>query len=581
MAYLEIEKLNFRYPGAEENALTDIDLSIEEGSFVVLCGASGSGKTTLLRNLKQEITPIGKREGRILYQGEDLELMNPLKSTSEIGMVFQDPENQIVLDTVIQELAFSLENQGLDSEIIKKRIAEIVTFFALEEYLNKSIHELSGGQKQIVNLCSVLMLRPKVLLLDEPTSQLDPIGAKKFLKMIYDLNQELSLTVILSEHRLEDIFPLADKIIYLHEGKITQEASPKEFCKALMENKREEAWEFLPALGRMYQSVCRLKNKSSLESLLTRKDAKDMQGATIQAEEIPLTVREAKQFLKENEQVINISKTKSELESELTADQEKPYLLTRDVANSLIRCKNVYFKYNSKSPLILRNLSLTIERGEFLAILGANGSGKSTLLKTIAGLLLAQKGQVYLHNTSLKKMSNNYIYRKIGYVAQNTLLHFTGDTVNEVLKASSADISFRDQLMDLFDLRNLLKRHPYDLSGGQQQKLAIASVLLTNPDILLLDEPTKGLDPVTKVKLIKILKQLQKNGLTILMSTHDLEFAAKYATRCALLFAGEISFSGSPREFFSSNYYYTTAINRALRDYVPQALTERDVIYWK
>lgn len=675
---MEIKNLSFSYPGEEVNALTELDLSIEEGSFVVLCGPSGSGKTTLLRTLKKEIRPPGRKTGSIFYRGEDLELLDPLRSTSEIGMVFQDPENQIVLDTVIQELAFALENQGLDSEIIKKRTAEIVTFFGLEDSLDKLIHELSGGQKQIVNLCSVLMLRPRVLLLDEPTSQLDPIGAKQFLKMLFDLNQEFSLTVILSEHRLEEVFPLADKIVYLEEGRIKHQGSPKQFCKAILEregerestNKNERknkgkinneetgAFEFLPALARMHhnlqkkqglQEASKLQGAHSSLNLVSLEDASQNtsesaskdgnnmdrhanQTSEIRAEQIPLTVREAKQFLKANQYLMNLlnkqnqdssntlkykqntqdssaiknrSKTSNTIKnkskiSNLAINKRK----TRK-STPLLECKDLYFKYNLKSSLVLKDLCLTIERGEFLAILGANGSGKSTLLKALAGLIRPQKGNIYLGGKKLKKISDQEVHQQIGYIAQNPLLHFTTDTVeaelasnlgldvvdNTLIKnvsTTSADnnafnltaTSLKEQLITLFELGDLLSRHPYDLSGGQQQKLAIACVLLTNPDILLLDEPTKGLDPISKLNLIELLNQLQEEGLTILMSTHDLEFAAKYASRCTLLFAGEISYSGSPREFFTSNYYYTTAINRALRDYLPEALTEMDVTKW-
>ncbi|SMB82927.1 energy-coupling factor transport system ATP-binding protein [Desulfonispora thiosulfatigenes DSM 11270] len=611
MAIMEIKNLNFRYPGEQENALTGVNLMIEEGSFVVLCGPSGSGKTTLLRNLKKEITPIGEKTGQILYQDKELESLDLLKSISEIGMVFQDPENQIVLDTVIQELAFSLENLGLAPEVIKKRTSEIVTFFGLEDSLDKLIHELSGGQKQIVNLCSVLMFQPKVLLLDEPTSQLDPIGAKKFIKMLYDLNQELSLTVILSEHRLEDVFPLADKIVYLEAGKIKYQGNPKQISKTIMESKQTRDLAFLPAIARMYQN---LNNTSKIKT-----------------EQIPLTVREAKQFIKENKQVIKSNSRSGANEQNNNNEHNISNKLNDGVNNKfnnksehnkfkvirsksptpdpLLKCQEIYFKYSPKSPLILKDLSLTIEAGDFLAVLGGNGAGKSTLLKVLAGLLSPQKGNVYLHNKKLKQIDNPEKYQKIGYVAQNPLLHFTLDTVEAELEHSGVKVNnvntqnslntkfinaklrndqliqgnqvsqiTREQIITLFDLQNLFSKHPYDLSGGQQQKLAIACVLLNNPDILLLDEPTKGLDPISKVNFMQILNKLRQKGLTIIMSTHDVEFTAGYATKCALLFNGEISFSGSPTDFFSSNYYYTTAINRAIRDYLPTALTETDVI---
>lgn len=552
MALIDIHNLNFAYPNAKQRALKNVTFSVEEGEFVAICGPSGCGKTTLMSLLKREICLVGETSGKILYKGIPINDIPKKQAVEEIGFVFQDPENQIVLDTVIHEMAFSMENMGYDISTMKKRIAEMTNFFGLEKMLYKQVSELSGGEKQILNLASVLLLQPNVLLLDEPTSQLDPIAAKQFLQMVYRLNRELSMTIIMSEHRLEDVFPMADKVLFMQSGEIKYFGSPKEVSHEIILSKDAVYKNYLPSVVRIY---------SCLEN-------------DIKQECIPIDVREAKSVI-----------------CGLIDEHEKRHIGYPDsICNfrerPIIRLKDVNFRYERNMPNVLNNLSIDIYRGEFLTILGGNGAGKSTLLQVIAGLRKPQRGKVYFEDLEMWQLREEERYFKIGYLAQNPMLYFIYETVEDELfkRAESLETKVEGvgkllgKYIDFFGLEPLLKRHPYDLSGGEKQKLAITTVLLSGPEVLLLDEPTKGLDPTFKLDFGKMLERLTKAGITIIMVSHDIEFAARNASSCALLFCGEITNKDIPTDFFSENYFYTTAVNRTVREKLPKAIILEDVI---
>jgi energy-coupling factor transport system ATP-binding protein len=541
MALFEIKNVSFYYPDEQTNTLNNITLSIPEGSFTVLCGASGSGKTTLLRHLKKELQPVGARNGHILYEGVPLEQQPDERTAEEIGMVFQHPDQQIVMDTVWHEMAFALENRGYPTEVIRKRTAEMAQFFGLEPLLHQSVHHLSGGQKQLVNLASILVLQPRVILLDEPTSQLDPVAAKEFLQMLKRLNDEFSMTIVLSEHRLEDVFPLADQIIFMDEGRVRYQGEPKAVCKAIAHQQDDTHFRYLPSIAKLYLTL-------------------EKGGAS----ETPLTVRDGKRWFQS-------VPFKAEMEK-----KEKANVFTE----RMLQCKDVSFQYERERPMVLKKLSLSVYRGEFLAILGGNGAGKSTLLQVLAGLIQPQRGHVRLEGKKIHHIKETERFRRIGYLAQNPLLYFSHDTIIEELEFAakrSAAHQEMNNLIHLLDLSSVLHKHPYDVSGGQQQKAALAIVLLSRPDILLLDEPTKGLDVVSKEKLAHILGTLRQGGLTIVSVTHDVEFAAKQATRCALLFDGDITSEGEPGAFFCHHYFYTTTVHRIVRDRLPNVFSYEEV----
>ncbi|HNR04579.1 MAG TPA: energy-coupling factor transporter ATPase [Bacillota bacterium] len=550
MALLQINNFNFTYAGDTKKVLSGINLTVGQGEFIVLCGPSGSGKTTLLRNIKREISPAGIKTGDILYKGMALDELKAEVSAKEIGMVFQEPDSQIVMDTVIHELAFSLENFGYAPDFINKKLSEMAAFFGLTEYLHKPVQELSGGQKQVINICSVMLTEPKLLLLDEPTSQLDPVAARELISLIHQINREFSVTVIISEHRLEELFSIADRVVYMDGSIIKYCNSPDGVSKEIMEAKDEYAVKSIPPIVRLFFSLSKEKGKGP--------------GCGI-----PMSVREGKQFMQ------NIRCSVNGL-----TDME----IKKDWVEEIINCKDIGFRYAREEPMVLEKLTLKIMKGEFMAILGGNGSGKSTLLLAMAGLITPQQGSICVRKKNITYMKQSERNGIIGYVAQNPLLHFTLDTVKEELEFAlqnslkTGSKAKMEELIELFGLKDLTDRHPYDLSGGQQQNLAVACALIHEPEILLIDEPTKGLDSISKEKLAELLKSLKGKGTSVVMATHDIEFAAHYAEKCAMLFDGSISDCAEPSRFFSGNYFYTTSINRAVRDYLPHAITYEDVI---
>lgn len=612
MEILQVKQLSFAYPDEQHQVLTDINFTVQAGDFVVLCGASGCGKTTLLRQLKPELTPVGTTHGTILYNDHLLHTLPAYQSAQEIGMVFQNPDNSIVMDVVWHELSFGMENLGYSLPTMRGRLAEIAQFFGLEPLLYKHIHELSGGQKQLLNLASVLLLQPKLLLLDEPTSQLDPVAAREFISMVYRLNQEFSTTVIISEHRLEEVIPLADQMLLLEQGKLKYSGSPRQVSQQINISKHMKVNEHIQLEEQMHpdkqkqtgESIPRNHlDHSNLHNLdhLKSNDFKYLPSVTqlfwsMQSEQantnqsiadqsIPLTVREGKKWLQTfdwnrssiNPSAMDSSNDSSQAKASTHQDKQSTYsnvpnvLLSKE--NILLECCEVTFQYEKKSAEVLKKLDLQIFKGEMLAILGGNGAGKSTLLQLLAGLLKPRRGSIIQANTL-----------NIGYLAQNPLLYFSHDSVGEELLTAATYACVAEpeiaiaKLIQQLQLEGLEHKHPHDISGGQQQKTALAIVLLLNPDILLLDEPTKGLDPLAKVKLAELLYSLRQAGHTIVIVTHDVEFAAMYASRCAMLFDGMITATGSPSTFFSENMFYTTAVNRVVRDWLPGILTAEEVL---
>jgi energy-coupling factor transporter ATP-binding protein EcfA2 len=560
MAILEVKQLHFTFPDAELPALDEVSLSIESGSFVLLCGPTGCGKTTLLRHMKPELYPVGMRQGQVNYEGEDLLALISTKSTSDIGMVMQHPDSQIVMENVRQELVFTLENLGLPTAVIRSRMAEVAHFFGMESWLDKRTDELSGGQKQMLNLASVLLLQPRVLLLDEPTAQLDPVAAKQFLYNIQRLNRELGITIIISEHRIEDILPVVDQVVLLNQGRIECRGMPSEAVSYIVKAETEAYRAFLPAAAKLYQlfrehSLCPVKPN------------------------VPLSVKEGREWL-DSLSVVKPPWIDANILPSRSSTSAEPVVLEMN---------DVIYGYRSDEELVLRRLSLVLRERECLALLGGNGAGKTTLLRLATGLLKPLRGEIRLGGKSLRTVAESAIFRTIGFLPQNPMTFFICDTVREELLLSAhsimagkeADVEI-EKLIQVFDLNSVLNRHPHDLSGGERQKAALACVLLRRPSILLLDEPTKGIDPKAKEKLSGYLHDLHREGLTILMATHDAEFAAQVATWCAMLFDGEITSQGLPHDIFSQQYFYTTTINRIARHHYPYALHEEDVLrLWK
>ena len=529
MEILKIENLSFKYPTDEKETLTDISFSVREGDFVVLCGSSGCGKTTLMKLIKREIAPFGKVDGKIYFCGKDIETLSPRESASEIGYVLQNPEAQIITDKVWHELAFGLENLGYDRDYIRLRIGEMANYFGIAHTFRNSTAELSGGQKQLLSLASVMAMSPSILLLDEPTSQLDPIAAADFIATLKKINRELGTTVIIAEHRLEELFPIADKVAVMDKGRLIAYDTPKAVCTSLACTPISAGF---PTASKIFAAL-------GLEG------------------EMPLTVREARAILKASFEPRKAELYKNEISKE-----------------NAISLSGVYFRYERQRPDVLRGISLDIKCGELFCLLGANGAGKTTVLKALAGLIKPYSGKVIMHG------------KTAAMLPQNVLNVFIKNTVKEdiedilLCRGSSAAQAAKSalEIASKLGVAHLLGKHPYDLSGGEAQKCAMAKILAARPDILLLDEPTKAIDPAAKQELASILKELTKEGVTVFTVTHDVEFAAENADRCALFFDGEILTPSTPQKFFSANNFYTTAASRISRGIFENAVTANDII---
>jgi len=545
---IAIESLTFTYPERESPALCDVSLNIKSGEFIVLCGPSGCGKTTLLRQLKPTLAPYGRKSGDILFEGTPLSALSDRDAAAKIGFVMQSPENQIVTDKVWHELAFGLESLGCDTPTIRLRVAEMASFFGIQTWFYKNVTELSGGQKQLLALASVMALQPSLLILDEPTSQLDPIAAADFLATVGKINRELGITVILTEHRLEEALPLASRAVVIDSGKIICEGKPAEVGRAL-KNAEHGMFAAMPVPMRVWAGV-----KSKLDC--------------------PVTVRDGREWL-----------------SQLTIDNKQLTInepITRQFdGNPVIELDEVWFKYAKDLPDVVKGLSFNAYPGELTAILGGNGTGKTTTLSLIAGLNLPYRGKVKIDGTELDKIPSNKLFdRLLGVLPQNPQALFVAKTVREDLMEILSERKMSKQetadklrnVSSLCRLTNLLNSHPYDLSGGEQQRAALAKVLLLQPRILLLDEPTKGLDAEFKAVFAGILCKLTSAGVAVVMVSHDIEFCAEYADRCALFFDGNIVTENAPRAFFSGNSFYTSAANRMARKVLPEAVMANDII---
>jgi energy-coupling factor transport system ATP-binding protein len=528
MAFIELNHVSFTYPSADKAAIHDFTLSIEKGQFVVLFGSSGSGKSTVLRLLKKEIQPHGVLKGEMMINGHSL--AQDGMPSSQVGFVFQDPENQVVADDVLHEVVFGLENMGVMTNEMRSRVAEMVHFFGAESLLHRKTHELSGGMKQQINLASVLLMQPDILLLDEPTAQLDPVSAREFLDMLVRLNEEFGMTIILAEHRLDDVFTIADKIVLLKDGKCIAEGEPKQVIETIWDSPERP---FIPNIPALYLSTSTKENRR----------------------DIPLSVKEGRNWVQE----LNL------------IGQSKENRVHKEIQDKkLLEVKDLLFQYRKEGAAVLNELDFTLNKGEIYALLGGNGSGKSTLLKILVGILKPINGKINLLDKPLKAWKTLEIAKKVGYLPQNPKIFFVQDTVEKEIHETMQKWSIINQtevnnLLHRLGISHLLQSHPYDLSGGELQKAALACVLLRKPDILLLDEPTKGLDPISKDSFSKILQNLQEEGLTVVMSTHDIEFAAQNATKCGMMFQGNITSENAPKEFFKGNYFYTTMVQRLFR----------------
>ena len=550
MESITIRGLTFSYPEQAKRTLDDISVSILQSEFITLVGPSGCGKTTLLRQLKSVLAPHGNLSGEILFEGRALETIDQREQSARIGFVMQNPDNQIVTDKVWHELAFGLESLGYSTYAIRGRVAEMASFFGIQTWFYKNVTELSGGQKQLLNLASIMAMQPSVLILDEPTSQLDPIAAADFLAAVGKINRELGTTVIMTEHRLEEVLPMSDRILVMDAGKLICEGAAQDVGEEL-KNSGHSMFLSMPAPMRIYAAV-----PNSLAC--------------------PITVRDGRMWL-----------DRYALEHVLTNQYANGSVSdSQRVRIPAVQLDEVWFKYEKDGVDVVRGLSLKVYKREIFAILGGNGVGKTTALSLIAGINKPYRGKVLLEGTPITQLEGKLFDGLLGVLPQNPQALFVKKTVREdlleILKKTPLQKAEKEkklaQAVRLCRLDGLMERHPYDLSGGEQQRAALAKVLLLEPGILLLDEPTKGLDAEFKQVFAEIMGSLLYRGVTIVMVSHDIEFCAKHAHRCAMFFDGAIVTQDIPRVFFSGNSFYTTSANRMARHRLPDAVTAEDVI---
>ena len=530
MGILKVENLDFSFPGAAQPVLHDVSFRMEAGDFLALIGATGSGKSTLMRLLKRELAPIGDLRGQVYYNGILQQELTDRVSACEIGYVMQRPEQQIVTDKVWHELAFGLENLGLPQSVIRRRVAEMASYFGISDWFERDVSELSGGQKQLLNLAAVMVMQPKILLLDEPTSQLDPIAAADFLNTVSKLNREMGVGVILIEHRLETVLPMADRVLVLEDGTLQMDLPPAQACERLRTH--PVLLDAMPGAVRLFHAV----NGDG---------------------DCPITVREGRRYLRDH------------FRNDVRSLPEAPDSRGDE---TVLAFKNVYFRYGREYPDVLKGLNLQVRRGEIFCFLGANGSGKSTLLKLASGLCRPYSGSIAVFGKRIQQYRGQALYREcISLLPQDPQTVFLKSSVRYELREVNADLAALPYSLD-----HLMDRHPYDLSGGEQQLVALAKVLASKPKILLLDEPTKGVDSHAQKAVLEALQQLKAQGVTMLLVTHDVEFAARCADRCALFFRGEIVSEDAPARFFDENNFYTTSANRICRGWYAGIATVED-----
>lgn len=528
MEILSCKNVAFKYNESTGYALSDCTFSVKKGEKVMLCGASGSGKSTLLRLLKREVSPRGELSGEIDLIGRAATELSDRESAEKIGFVMQDPDSQTVCDKVSSELAFGLESFGVPSKEIQSRVGEMAAFFGIEPLYDRDISTLSGGQKQLVSLCSIMVTDPDILLLDEPTAQLDPVAAKELLSILDRLNKEMGVTVIIAEHDPEELFDSCDKILYLSNGKTAFFDTPAKAAKYFAQNDLEG---FLPETAKVFAGLC---------------------------SDLPLNVRQGRAQL-ENLVTEDITQT-----DESTAESTEPYAL---------ECKNIWQRYEKDSPDILKGCDLAVRKGECYGLLGSNGGGKSTLLRVICGLCKPYMGAVSLFGKKQKAYKNGSLFREmLAFLPQEPVTMFVKESVRDDL-LQSADENAVKEIAERMEIELLLDRHPWDISGGEIQKCAFAKILLADPKIIVLDECTKGMDSFAKKALGDVLASLKAEGRTILLVTHDLEFAAENCERCGLLFDGKIAAEDNAVRFFSRNHFYTTAAARLTRGFFSGAVT--------
>ena len=566
---LRFENFGFKYENSDNSIFSNVNFEVNEGEVTLLIGKSGCGKSTLIRSIKPYMARKGIIEGSIYYKGKDVNSLSD-EELAHIGYVSQDIENQIVTDKVWHELAFGLENLGMPQKEMRLRCGEMAAYFGIEDWYNRDTDSLSTGQKQLLNLASVMVMKPDLLILDEPASTLDPVAESELLERVFRLNRDFGTTILIVMHELEEVFNRADKIVFMNnEGDTSVVVNDKRnMAKYLIESNNNQVFG-LPSASR----IC---------SELYRREDIDLSA-------VPISIADGKRFINDNSELINSYYEKNKVYN--TTDD------TKENSENAIELKHVYYKYDKDLDFVLEDFALTVKTGEVYTIMGGNGCGKSTTLSIISKLINPNDGKVLLFGKDIKKIKDEEIYGEIlGYVPQEPRNLFSKDTVLEELLGKVKGFSYDNLKVDdnllkklenenkdlydyitFFEIENILSLNPFDISGGEMQKVAMIKVLLLNSKIVIMDEPTKGLDAFAKSKMASYIMKLKNMGKTILLVSHDIEFSASVSDRLGFLFNRRIISDAIPTLFFTDNHFYTTVTRRITRDYFDDVILIKDI----
>jgi len=571
---ISIKNLTFYYSGSDKPSLRDVNLEIGDGEFVLLTGPSGGGKSSLCRCLNGLIPHFygGTMTGKVEVNGLNVMKHSTKELATMVGMVFQDPENQLVTVDVDRELAFGLENLAFAKEVIAKRVEEALDTVGIASLRHRATSELSGGEKQRVAIASVLALYPDILVLDEPTSELDPKGAEDVLNVVERLNDELGITVILVEHRLDRVVAHSDRVIVLVKGMITADGGPRSI---LSDGKVSQSGVGIPPIIKLAQAV---KSKGSLidNTPLTVKEGRiamaealrDSESSASRHSEHPsLSLRAEGVAIPRHFAIAQGDNKGPVIASETKQSHLKP----------LIEVKKLWHAY-PEGFVAVKDINLKVCPGEFVAIMGRNASGKTTLVKHFNGLLKPTRGDVTVGGINAKEATVAELCRKVGYVFQNPNDHLFCDTVEEELAFTLNNLGVKggeaepliNQTLERFGLTQYRYQYPRFLSGGEKQRVALASILVAQPQIIILDEPTRGMEYRLKAELMKFLDEYRREYRAVILVTQDVEMVAEFSDRVVLLSEGKIVVDGPKREVLSQALLFSPQINRlaqALKSY--------------
>jgi len=534
MYQIDIEDLRYSYPTSKGDVLKGINLKVKEGEFLSIMGPTGTGKSTLCLTLNGIIPHSleGDLRGKVKVAGMDIKNHSVPELTQKVGMVFQEPESQLFCMTVWEEVAFGPENLGVDPKEIKERVDWALGVVRMKEYQDRSPFKLSCGQKQRVAIAAALAMLPEILVLDEPTSELDPIGKMEVFSVVDDLKKEQNMAIVMVEHESEEIARVSDRVVVLKEGKIILEGSPRDVLNKvdMLKNARLSP-----------PQVC---------------EVADILNKKINTSFSFLTLKEAEKSIKELVSKLPKAEKSSKSKEKKTSFS---YIKQKSFPHSMISTKNLFYAYEGSGVEVLKDINLEVNQGEFVAIIGQNGAGKTTLVKHFNGILKPTRGKVFIEGVNTKERTIAELSKDVGYIYQNPDHQIFCPTVEEEIAFGPKNLGLSEDIikqraeeaLKLSGLEEVRKTPPSVLGLGERRKVSLASVMSMRPRLLILDEPTTGVDWKTSIDFMEAVRKLNEKGHTIIMITHNMRIVARYAKRTVVLCNGEVLLDASTRKVFS------------------------------